>query len=251
VELNDAFVIFASTVPNDPHPQWQRLSWSPDGTRLAVATSAGDIFIFDGMGGLLHSIDGRRFEMDDGIAGLAWRSKLRYLELIVLTYDGQLRRYVISNSARVPPIPLSQFVRPFFCRNLRISYSCRLTRFIKQLELDDDISDQTVIDMSQYHRFATALAYHGPTDTLVIGGSIINASEQSQERSVTFWKLLEEAPFISSVSGCLESQKPGRGLLKGLSAAKPNSAIFQVRVRTPSVLMLFFHDNKVLIEVLC
>jgi WD40 repeat protein len=102
-------------VPSDPHPQWQRLAWSPDGNRLALATSTGDIYILDSLGSNLHTINGRRFEMDDGVAGLIWRSNLRHLELVVLTYDGQLRRFVVSTSPRVPPIPLSQFVRPFDC----------------------------------------------------------------------------------------------------------------------------------------
>jgi hypothetical protein len=93
------------------------------------------------------------------------------------------------------------------------------------------MNDPTVINMTQFHRFATALGYHGPSDILAVGGSISNPQEQSQERSVSFWKLLDETPYIAPVTGALESMKGGRGLLSGLSSSETKAAICQVRSR--------------------
>ena len=44
-------------IQRDPHPQWRRLAWSPDGDMVAYTDSYGNVSVFDMFGTMLCRID--------------------------------------------------------------------------------------------------------------------------------------------------------------------------------------------------
>ncbi|EPY76052.1 neuroblastoma amplified sequence [Camelus ferus] len=93
----------AIRVPKDPKPQWRRVAWSYDCTLLAYAESTGTVRVFDLMGSELFVItpaSGSAGDLGCAVAGLIFleyeASAQWSAELLVISYRGELRSYLVS-----------------------------------------------------------------------------------------------------------------------------------------------------------
>ncbi|XP_035278775.1 neuroblastoma-amplified sequence [Anguilla anguilla] len=90
-------------VPKDPSPHWRRVAWSHDCTLLAYADSTGTVRVFDLMGSELFLIPPAASFPGDfsyAVAGLIFleytASAQWSAELLVITYGGHLKSYLVS-----------------------------------------------------------------------------------------------------------------------------------------------------------
>uniref|UniRef100_A0A665VVT5 Neuroblastoma-amplified sequence N-terminal domain-containing protein n=1 Tax=Echeneis naucrates TaxID=173247 RepID=A0A665VVT5_ECHNA len=97
------FFLFSVTVPKDPNPQWRRVAWSHDCTLLAYADSTGTVRLFDLMGSELFVIPPVVSFPGDFSCAVAGLIFLEYTasaqwsaELLVITYGGGLKSYLVS-----------------------------------------------------------------------------------------------------------------------------------------------------------
>ena len=107
---NYSVPIGKTPVTKDPHPQWRKLEWSPDGTFLAVAHSNGSVDVYDLLASHLFVIPPEQGSAvksatnnvpENAIAGLAFidsRTKNAHwsYELLCLDYFGVLRAFFVS-----------------------------------------------------------------------------------------------------------------------------------------------------------
>ncbi|XP_069014456.1 NBAS subunit of NRZ tethering complex [Embiotoca jacksoni] len=96
-------VIGKCQVPKDPNPQWRRVAWSYDCTLLAYADSTGTVRLFDLMGSELFVIPpvvSFPGDFSCAVAGLIFlectASAQWSAELLVITYGGGLKSYLVS-----------------------------------------------------------------------------------------------------------------------------------------------------------
>ncbi|XP_032352947.1 neuroblastoma-amplified sequence isoform X1 [Camelus ferus] len=96
-------IIGKCQVPKDPKPQWRRVAWSYDCTLLAYAESTGTVRVFDLMGSELFVItpaSGSAGDLGCAVAGLIFleyeASAQWSAELLVISYRGELRSYLVS-----------------------------------------------------------------------------------------------------------------------------------------------------------
>ncbi|XP_006880730.1 PREDICTED: neuroblastoma-amplified sequence-like [Elephantulus edwardii] len=96
-------IIGKCQVPKDPKPQWRRVAWSYDCTLLAYAESTGTVRVFDLMGSELFVIapaSSFAGDLSYAIAGLIfleYKASAQWsAELLVISYRGELRSYLVS-----------------------------------------------------------------------------------------------------------------------------------------------------------
>ncbi|XP_041831827.1 neuroblastoma-amplified sequence isoform X2 [Melanotaenia boesemani] len=96
-------VIGKCQVPKDPNPQWRRVAWSSDCTLLAYADSTGTVRLFDLIGSELFVIPPVVSFPGDFSCAVAGLIFLEYTggaqwsaELLVITYGGGLKSYLVS-----------------------------------------------------------------------------------------------------------------------------------------------------------
>ncbi|XP_042359181.1 neuroblastoma-amplified sequence [Plectropomus leopardus] len=96
-------VIGKCQVPKDPNPQWRRVAWSHDCTLLGYADSTGTVRLFDLMGSELFVIPPAVSFPGDFSCAVAGLIFLEYTasaqwsaELLVITYSGGLKSYLVS-----------------------------------------------------------------------------------------------------------------------------------------------------------
>ncbi|KAJ8397646.1 hypothetical protein AAFF_G00436450, partial [Aldrovandia affinis] len=90
-------------VPKDPNPHWRRVEWSHDCTLLAYTDSTGTVRVFDLMGSELFLIPPAASFPGDfsyaaaGLIFLEYTASAQWsAELLVITYGGQLKSYLVS-----------------------------------------------------------------------------------------------------------------------------------------------------------
>ncbi|XP_014445107.1 neuroblastoma-amplified sequence isoform X2 [Tupaia chinensis] len=96
-------IIGKCQVPKDPKPQWRRVAWSYDCTLLAYAESTGTVRVFDLMGSELFVISPASSFAGDlsyaiaGLIFLEYKASAQWsAELLVISYRGELRSYLVS-----------------------------------------------------------------------------------------------------------------------------------------------------------
>ncbi|XP_016118100.1 neuroblastoma-amplified sequence-like, partial [Sinocyclocheilus grahami] len=89
-------------VPKDPNPHWRRVTWSHDCALLAYADSTGTVRVFDLMGSELFIIPPAMSFPGDfsyaaaGLMFLEYTASAQWsAELLVITYSGQLKSYLV------------------------------------------------------------------------------------------------------------------------------------------------------------
>ncbi|XP_062857972.1 NBAS subunit of NRZ tethering complex [Trichomycterus rosablanca] len=96
-------VIGKCQVPKDPSPQWRKVAWSHDCALLAYSDSTGTVRVFDLMGSELFvippavSFPGDFSYAAAGLIFLEYKASAQWSsELLVITYSGQLKSYLVS-----------------------------------------------------------------------------------------------------------------------------------------------------------
>uniref|UniRef100_A0A8C5A8F3 NBAS subunit of NRZ tethering complex n=1 Tax=Gadus morhua TaxID=8049 RepID=A0A8C5A8F3_GADMO len=162
-------------LPKDPSPQWRRVAWSHDCALLAYADSTGTVRLFDLIGSELFlippvvSFPGDFSYAAAGLillectAGAQWSA-----ELLVITYGGGLRSYLVSVGAN-----------PSFQENHSFSFS------------------------THYSHGITSAIYHPVHRRLLLVGGCEAGDESVPMASgcgITAWRALSGAPHYKQVT---------------------------------------------------
>ncbi|XP_054589706.1 NBAS subunit of NRZ tethering complex isoform X1 [Nothobranchius furzeri] len=183
-------VIGKCQVPKDPNPQWRRVAWSYDCTLLAYADSTGTVRLFDLIGSELFVIPPVGSFPGDFSCAVAGLIFLEYTasaqwsaELLVITYGGGLKSYLVSVGTNQT-----------FQENHTFSFSTHQSHGI------------------------TSAAYLPSHRLLLIGGceSGDDGASKASRSGITAWRALSSSPHYKQVTSYEDdvSPKQKRGFLK-------------------------------------
>uniref|UniRef100_A0A8C6NXV8 NBAS subunit of NRZ tethering complex n=1 Tax=Nothobranchius furzeri TaxID=105023 RepID=A0A8C6NXV8_NOTFU len=175
-------------VPKDPNPQWRRVAWSYDCTLLAYADSTGTVRLFDLIGSELFVIPPVGSFPGDFSCAVAGLIFLEYTasaqwsaELLVITYGGGLKSYLVSVGTNQT-----------FQENHTFSFSTHQSHGI------------------------TSAAYLPSHRLLLIGGceSGDDGASKASRSGITAWRALSSSPHYKQVTSYEDDVSPKRGFLK-------------------------------------
>ncbi|XP_025998349.1 NBAS subunit of NRZ tethering complex isoform X2 [Astatotilapia calliptera] len=161
-------------VPKDPNPQWRRVAWSYDCTLLAYTDSTGTVRLFDLMGSELFVIPPVASFPGDFSCAVAGLIFLEYTasaqwsaELLVITYGGNLKSYLVSMGTNQN-----------FQENHSFSFS------------------------SHYSHGITSAIYHPGHRLLLVGGceSGDDSASKASCCGITAWRALSGSPHYKQVT---------------------------------------------------
>ncbi|XP_056150441.1 LOW QUALITY PROTEIN: NBAS subunit of NRZ tethering complex [Lampris incognitus] len=167
-------VIGKCQVPKDPSPQWRRVAWSHDCTLLAYADSTGTVRLFDLMGSELFVIPPAVIFPGDysyAVAGLIFleytASAQWSAELLVITYGGGLKSYLVSVGTNQS-----------FQENHSFSFA------------------------THYSHGITSAIYHPGHRLLLVGGceSGDDYASKASHCGITAWRVLSGSPHYKQVT---------------------------------------------------
>ncbi|KAF7694273.1 hypothetical protein HF521_008026 [Silurus meridionalis] len=180
-------VIGKCQVPKDSSPQWRKVAWSHDCALLAYADSTGTVRVFDLMGSELFiippavSFPGDFSYAAAGLIFLEYTASTQWsAELLVITYSGQLKSYLVSTGTN---------------QGFQESHTFTFS--------------------THYSDGITAAIYHPGHRLLLVGGcrSDVGVASLAARCGVTAWRVLSGAPHykqvISYEEDVLGSQKRG------------------------------------------
>uniref|UniRef100_A0A8C4GVG0 NBAS subunit of NRZ tethering complex n=1 Tax=Dicentrarchus labrax TaxID=13489 RepID=A0A8C4GVG0_DICLA len=186
-----AFCFFSSaTVPKDPNPQWRRVAWSHDCTLLAYADSTGTVRLFDLIGSELFVIPPVVSFPGDFSCAVAGLIFLEYTasaqwsaELLVITYGGGLKSYLVSVGTNQN-----------FQENHSFSFS------------------------AHYSHGITSAIYH-PSHRLLLVGGCESGDDSTSKASccgITAWRTLSGSPHYKQVTSYEDDVNPNqkRGFIR-------------------------------------
>uniref|UniRef100_A0A7N8WRD2 NBAS subunit of NRZ tethering complex n=1 Tax=Mastacembelus armatus TaxID=205130 RepID=A0A7N8WRD2_9TELE len=162
------------TVPKDPNPQWRRVAWSHDCTLLAYADSTGTVRLFDLIGSELFvippvvSFPGDFSCAVAGLIFLEYTASAQWLaELLVITYGGGLKSYLVSVGTNQN-----------FQENHTFSFS------------------------AHYSHGITSAIYHPGHRLLLVGGCELgdNSISKASCCGITAWRSLSGSPYYKQVT---------------------------------------------------
>uniref|UniRef100_A0A669EJU9 NBAS subunit of NRZ tethering complex n=1 Tax=Oreochromis niloticus TaxID=8128 RepID=A0A669EJU9_ORENI len=165
---------YVSHLPKDPNPQWRRVAWSYDCTLLAYADSTGTVRLFDLMGSELFVIPPVASFPGDFSCAVAGLIFLEYTasaqwsaELLVITYGGNLKSYLVSMGTNQN-----------FQENHSFSFS------------------------SHYSNGITSAIYHPGHRLLLVGGceSGDDSASKASCCGITAWRALSGSPHYKQVT---------------------------------------------------
>ncbi|XP_028253229.1 NBAS subunit of NRZ tethering complex [Parambassis ranga] len=183
-------VIGKCQVPKDPNPQWRKVAWSYDCTLLAYADSTGTVRLFDLMGSELFVIPPAVSFPGDFSCAVAGLIFLEYTasaqwsaELLVITYGGGLKSYLVSVGTNQN-----------FQENHAFNFS------------------------SHYSHGITSAIYHPGHRLLLVGGceSGDDTTSKASCCGITAWRVLSGSPHYKQVTSYEEdvSTNPKRGFFR-------------------------------------
>uniref|UniRef100_A0A8C7YVQ8 NBAS subunit of NRZ tethering complex n=1 Tax=Oryzias sinensis TaxID=183150 RepID=A0A8C7YVQ8_9TELE len=163
-----------AAVPKDPNPQWRRMAWSSDCALLAYSDSTGTVRLFDLMGGELFVIPPVVSFPGDFSCAVAGLIFLEYTasaqwsaELLVITYSGGLKSYLVSVGTNQN-----------FQENHTFNFS------------------------THYPHGITAAVYHPAHRLLLVGGceSGEDGASKATSSGLTAWRALSSSPHYKQVT---------------------------------------------------
>uniref|UniRef100_A0A4W6EJA0 NBAS subunit of NRZ tethering complex n=1 Tax=Lates calcarifer TaxID=8187 RepID=A0A4W6EJA0_LATCA len=172
----------------DPNPQWRRVAWSHDCTLLAYADSTGTVRLFDLMGSELFVIPPLVSFPGDFSCAVAGLIFLEYTasaqwsaELLVITYGGGLKSYLVSVGTNQN-----------FQENHSFSFS------------------------AHYSHGITSAIYHPGHRLLLVGGceSGDDSTSKASCCGITAWRALSGSPHYKQVTSYEDDVNPKRGFFK-------------------------------------
>ncbi|XP_073708858.1 NBAS subunit of NRZ tethering complex [Garra rufa] len=167
-------IIGKCQVPKDPNPHWRRVAWSHDCALLAYADSTGTVRVFDLMGSELivippaMSFPGDFSYAAAGLMFLEYTASAQWsAELLVITYSGQLKSYLVSVGTNQG-----------FQENHTFSFS------------------------THYSNGITTAIYHPGHRLLLVGGCESGDSDVSKASrcGITAWRVLSGSPHYKQVT---------------------------------------------------
>ncbi|XP_045917344.1 neuroblastoma-amplified sequence-like [Micropterus dolomieu] len=177
-------VIGKCQVPKDPNPQWRRVAWSHDCTLLAYADSTGTVRLFDLMGSELFVIAPAVSFPGDFSCAVAGLIFLEYTasaqwsaELLVITYGGGLKNYLVSVGTNQS-----------FQENHSFSFS------------------------AYYSHGITSAIYHPGHRLLLVGGceSGDDGTSKASCCGITAWRILSGSPHYKQVTSYEDDVNPNQ-----------------------------------------
>uniref|UniRef100_A0A671NN77 Neuroblastoma-amplified sequence N-terminal domain-containing protein n=1 Tax=Sinocyclocheilus anshuiensis TaxID=1608454 RepID=A0A671NN77_9TELE len=168
------YFLLPSAVPKDPNPHWRRVTWSHDCALLAYADSTGTVRVFDLMGSELFIIPPAMSFPGDfsyaaaGLMFLEYTASAQWsAELLVITYSGQLKSYLVSVGTNQG-----------FQENHTFSFS------------------------AHYSNGITTAIYHPGHRLLLVGGCESGDSNVSRASrcGITAWRVLSGSPHYKQVT---------------------------------------------------
>ncbi|XP_041814881.1 neuroblastoma-amplified sequence [Chelmon rostratus] len=183
-------VIGKCQVPKDPNPQWRRVAWSHDCTLLAYADSTGTVRLFDLMGSELFVIPPVVSFPGDfscavvGLIFLEYTGSAQWsAELLVITYGGGLKSYLVSVGTNQN-----------FQENHSFSFS------------------------AHYSHGITSAIYHPGHRLLLVGGceSGDDSTSKASCCGITAWRALSGSPHYKQVTSYEDDVNPNqkRGFIR-------------------------------------
>nr|XP_046229839.1 neuroblastoma-amplified sequence isoform X2 [Scatophagus argus] len=183
-------VIGKCQVPKDPNPQWRRVAWSHDCTLLAYADSTGTVRLFDLMGSELFVIPPVVSFPGDFSCAVAGLIFLEYTasaqwsaELLVITYGGGLKSYLVSVGTN---------------QNFQENHSFTFS--------------------SHYSHGITSAIYHPGHRLLLVGGceSGDDSTSKASSCGITAWRILSGSPHYKQVTSYEDDVNPNqrRGFIR-------------------------------------
>uniref|UniRef100_A0A671WBV7 NBAS subunit of NRZ tethering complex n=1 Tax=Sparus aurata TaxID=8175 RepID=A0A671WBV7_SPAAU len=189
-EFSSPLFFFPSSaaVPKDPNPQWRKVAWSHDCTLLAYADSTGTVRLFDLMGSELFVIPPAVSFPGDFSCAVAGLIFLEYTasaqwsaELLVITYGGGLKSYLVSVGTNQN-----------FQENHSFSFS------------------------AHYSHGITSAVYHPGHRLLLVGGceSGDDSTSKASCLGITAWRTLSGSPHYKQVTSYEDDVNPKRGFIR-------------------------------------
>uniref|UniRef100_A0A671WBP3 NBAS subunit of NRZ tethering complex n=1 Tax=Sparus aurata TaxID=8175 RepID=A0A671WBP3_SPAAU len=191
-EFSSPLFFFPSSaaVPKDPNPQWRKVAWSHDCTLLAYADSTGTVRLFDLMGSELFVIPPAVSFPGDFSCAVAGLIFLEYTasaqwsaELLVITYGGGLKSYLVSVGTNQN-----------FQENHSFSFS------------------------AHYSHGITSAVYHPGHRLLLVGGceSGDDSTSKASCLGITAWRTLSGSPHYKQVTSYEDDVNPNqkRGFIR-------------------------------------
>ncbi|XP_062267282.1 NBAS subunit of NRZ tethering complex [Platichthys flesus] len=175
-------VIGKCQVPKDPNPQWRRVAWSHDCALLAYGDSTGTVRLFDLIGSELFVIPPVLSFPGDFSCAVAGLIFLEYTasaqwsaELLVITYGGALKSYLVSVGTNQN-----------FQENHSFSFS------------------------AHYSHGITSAFYHPGHRLLLVGGceSGDDSTSRASCRGITAWRTLSGSPHYKQVTSYEDDVNP-------------------------------------------
>ncbi|XP_072559088.1 NBAS subunit of NRZ tethering complex isoform X2 [Paramormyrops kingsleyae] len=221
-------VIGKCQVPKDPSPLWRRVAWSQDCTLLAYADSTGTVRLFDLMGSELFVIPPAASFPGDfsyAVAGLIfmeYTSSAQWsAELLVVTYRGHLKSYLVSVGTNQS-----------FQENHSFSFA------------------------THYSHGITAVVYHPGHRLLLVGGCEGGDGDASRATrcGLTAWRVLSGSPHYKQVTSSEDDvgSAQRRGLFRlpsfRLFARQTNEkdGVFRMSLSPDSTLLVVIHFSGLL-----
>ncbi|KAA0708511.1 Neuroblastoma-amplified sequence [Triplophysa tibetana] len=189
-ERNSSLIAKAVTVPKDPNPHWRKVAWSHDCALLAYADSTGTVRVFELKGSELFiippavSFPGDFSYAAAGLMFLEYTASAQWsAELLVITYSGQLKSFLVSVGTNQG-----------FQENHSFSFS------------------------AHYSNGITTAIYHPSHRLLLVGGCESNDSNASRASrcGITAWRVLSGSPHYKQVTSYEDdiSASQRRGFLR-------------------------------------
>uniref|UniRef100_A0A672GZU8 Neuroblastoma-amplified sequence N-terminal domain-containing protein n=1 Tax=Salarias fasciatus TaxID=181472 RepID=A0A672GZU8_SALFA len=172
----------------DPNPQWRRVAWSHDCTLLAYAESTGTVRLFDLMGSELFVIPPAASFPGDfscvvaGLIFLEYTASAQWsAELLVITYGGGLKSYLVSVGTNQN-----------FQENHSFSFS------------------------THYSHGITSAVYHPGHRLLLVGGceSGDDGTSKASSCGITAWRALSGSPHYKQVISYEDDISTKRGFFR-------------------------------------
>ncbi|XP_048858218.1 NBAS subunit of NRZ tethering complex isoform X2 [Brienomyrus brachyistius] len=221
-------VIGKCQVPKDPSPLWRRVAWSQDCTLLAYADSTGTVRLFDLMGSELFVIPPAASFPGDfsyAVAGLIfmeYTSSAQWsAELLVVTYRGHLKSYLVSVGTNQS-----------FQENYSFSFA------------------------THYSHGITAVVYHPGHRLLLVGGCEGGDGDASRATrcGLTAWRALSGSPHYKQVTSSEDDvgSAQRRGLFRLPSfrlfarQANEKDGVFRMSLSPDSALLAVIHFSGLL-----
>ncbi|XP_068609705.1 NBAS subunit of NRZ tethering complex [Brachionichthys hirsutus] len=216
-------VIGKCQVPKDPNPQWRRVAWSHDCTLLAYADSTGTVRLFDLMGSELFvippvvSFPGDFSCAVAGLIFLEYTASARWsAELLVITYGGGLKSYLVSVGTNQN-----------FQENHSFSFS------------------------AHYSHGITAAIYHPSHRLLLVAGceSGDGGTSEASSCGITAWRILSSSPHYKQAKAYEDNVNPNlkRGFIRipsfGLFSrhADEKDGVFRMSLSPAGTLLAVIH----------